>query len=520
MNSKVYGLLLLLIFMMMSCDDNTGSLGWDMMPSEDVIKSSTKIFEVTTKSVKADSVYARSSRGYIGRYTDPNFGYYEASFLTELNCLDNYRFPEVYKYDEATGKASGLLAGDTVSAYSLVVYYSTWFGDSLNACRMSAYMLNDQWLKERDPKNNHYRYTNIDVSKYYDKSGLLGSKAYTAYDATVSDAERNAVDSYGISTFYPNVTFPLDKAEGQRILDLNRTHPEYFKNSETFIENVFPGVYLKSDYGDGTILYVDRVDLKMKLRLHYVDSLGVAIKKKVTDSEGIAGEDSLYYSDQVVFASTKEVIQANRFANSDLIDKRVSEQDNTYMKTPAGIFTAAYIPYDEIYKELGNDTINSIKLVFTNYDQKSEYEYGMNVPSNVLLIRAKDVKDFFENNQINDDNTSYLVSHSSNNTYSFENIARLVTTTMKEKNQAKAASLSWSDADEKAWQEDNKLLLIPVSITSQTVPTSSGYYAEQTLAVEHNLEPTYVKLIGGTASENGKVKNPLQIEVTYTTFSR
>jgi len=520
MNSKISGLLTLLIFLMMSCDDNTGSLGWDMMPADDVIKSSTKIYEVTTQSVKVDSVYARSSTGYIGRYTDPNFGYYEASFLTELNCLDNYQFPQVYKYDEATGKASGIMAGDSVVAYNLVVYYSTWFGDSLNACRMSAYMLNDQWKKERNPHNTHYRYTNIDVSKYFDKADLLGSKAYTAHDASIPDSIRNATDSYGQKTFYPNVTFALDKKDGQRILDLNRTHPEYFKNSEAFIENVFPGVYLTSDYGDGTILYVDRVDLKMKMRFHYVDSLGVALKKQVTDSEGVAGEDSLYYSEQVVFASTKEVIQANKFSNSDLIEKKVAEEEHTYVKSPAGIFTAAYIPYDQIYEELGNDTINTIKLVFTNYDQKNEYEYGMNVPTNVLLIRAKDVKDFFENNKINDDNTSYIATHTSSNTYSFANIARLVTATMKEKALVKANSLAWSDADEEAWKEDNKLLLIPVYLTTQTV--SSSYYStsQETIAVEHDLEPTYVKLIGGTATEGGTVKNPLEIEVTYTTFNR
>lgn len=98
------------------------------------------------------------------------------------------------------------------------------------------------------------------------------------------DSVRKATDSNGNSTYYPNITFPLDKELGNKILKLNREYQEkkndFFDNSDKFIENVFKGVYLQTDYGDGTILYVDRVDLQMQFRFHYVDSLGVKLTKK------------------------------------------------------------------------------------------------------------------------------------------------------------------------------------------------------------------------------------------------
>lgn len=154
-----------------------------------------------------------------------------------------------------------------------------------------------------------YRYTNIDVKEYYNNETLLGRKAYTAYDTSVPDSVRNATDSSGNSIYYPNITFPLSKDLGNKILKLNREYQEgkndYFDNSEKFIENVFKGVYLQTDYGDGTILYVDRVDLQMQFQFHYVDSLGVKLTKKVTDKDGEAGSDSLYYATAVAFASTK-----------------------------------------------------------------------------------------------------------------------------------------------------------------------------------------------------------------------
>ena len=113
------------------------------------------------------------------------------------------------------------------------VYYSSWFGDSLNACRMSVYQLNE--------KLDRNRYTNI---------------------TSVTDEERNATDSNGDPTYYPHIDFTLDKDKYGN--DWYNRSASDFTDSETFIENVFKGIYLKNDYGDGTILYIDRVDLQMQ----------------------------------------------------------------------------------------------------------------------------------------------------------------------------------------------------------------------------------------------------------------
>ena len=150
MKVKYLGALLLAATLtFFGCDDNTGTLGIGMLPGSDGISAHTTTFDVTTRSVVADSVFAKTSTGYVGRFTDPQFGYYEASFLTELNCIDDFSFPEKYDFDKKTG----ILTDDTVAGVRLVVFYSTWFGDSLNACRMSAYKL--------DKRLERNRYTNI-----------------------------------------------------------------------------------------------------------------------------------------------------------------------------------------------------------------------------------------------------------------------------------------------------------------------------------------------------------------------
>lgn len=533
MRLKHIAALLIAALTFFACDDSTNTLGMGMLPESDEMRTDVMTFNVTTQSYLADAVYAKTSTGYIGRFTDPEFGDYTASFLTELNCTDNFRFsetlPDVYEeyYSGDTLKGRGTLVDENVTGLRLIVYYRSWFGDSLNACRMSAYELNDRWIQERQDGNKRYRYTDINTDDY--KGNLLGRKAYTAYDATVPDSIRSATDSNSNSTYTPSIVFNLDPEIGQNIYELNKKYEkgenDYFENADKFINNVFKGVYLQTDYGDGTILYVDQVDLQFQFRFHYVDSLGVALKKKINDDNGQIGDDSIYYGVQTLFASTKEVIQANQFANSNKMKEKSEEPQWTYIKSPAGIFTEAILPYDEIYKALSNDTLNAARLTFTNYNEKNNYKFSMDAPNNVLLLRKQDLKSFFEENKVNDNITSFTTTHNSvaTNQYTFQNIARLVSTCINEKKAArdKAREEAGGTWDEEAWDKEwntsnpdwNKVLLIPVTITTQ----STGSNTTTTTAVQHDLQPGYARLQGGDPNNGG---TKLTLEVTYTRFQK
>lgn len=533
MRPKHIGVLLIAALAFLACDDSTDTLGMGMLPESDGMAAHTMTFDVTTQSYLADAVYAKTSTGYVGRFTDREFGDYTASFLTELNCTDNFKFseilPDAYEeyYSGDTLKGKGTLVNDSVAGLRLIVYYKSWFGDSLNACRMSAYELNEQWAKERQDETKRYRYTNINTKDYIDQDKLLGRKAYTAYDATVPDSVRNATDSNGNPTYSPSIVFNLDPKIGQRIYDLNKAYERgennFFDNADNFINNVFRGVYFQTDYGDGTILYADQVDLQFQFRFHYVDSLGVALKKKVNDENGIIGDDSIYIGGQTLFASTKEVIQANQFINSNKLKEKANEKEWTYIKSPAGIFTEATLPYDSIYKALANDTLNAAKLTFTNYNEKNNYKFSMSAPSNVLLLRKQDLKSFFEENKVNDNITSFTAAHNgvATNQYTFQNIARLVSTCINEKKAArdKAREEAGEAWDEEAWNKEwnadnpdwNKVLLIPVTINTQ----STGTNTSTTTAVQHDLQPGYAKLQGGDPEKGG---TKLKLEITYTRF--
>lgn len=515
MKWKYLGALLAAITVFSACDEETGSLGMNMLPGSDEMSAHTVSFDVMTESVVADSVFAKTSTGYVGRFSDPDFGYYEAGFLTALASTEQFSLPEVYRETEwddegnAT-KATGMMTEDKVTAVQLVVFYNDWFGDSLNACRMSAYELNTTLDYDQ-------RYTDFDPKKYYDDSGLLGRVAYSAYDTTVPDSVRNATDSYGNRTYYPNIIFKLDPEEfGQkRILEPYRANPELFRGADALVKNnIFKGVYLTTDQGDGTILYAYQVDLQMQFQFYYTnDSTGVKLKKK-------DGTDSTYYAMETVFSSTKEVSQVNHFTNTDKLKAKAAEKGWTYLKSPAGIFTQATLPYDEIYEQLANDTLNAARLTFTNYHQEDTHDFAMSAPTYVLLVRKQDYRSFFENNEINDDVTSFIATHNQvgTNQYTFRNIARLVTTCINEKRQAQQeAGSDWNeDAWEAAHPDWDKVLLIPI-----TVMTDNSNQTTRIIGIQHDLAPGYTRLQGGPEREGGEgtpLKNPLKLEVTYTHF--
>jgi hypothetical protein len=398
------------------------------------------------------------------------------------------------------------MVSDKIYRTELILSYSSYFGDSLTASRMSVYQLDKALDKEAA------YYTDIDPTKYYSQSGLLGRKAYTAVDLSQTDSVRS------LSTYVPSLTFVLSNEIGQSILDKSR---ECEKNGTDFSKefmNLFKGIYVKSDYGDGTILYIDQIALNVIYECYVRDSdTGEILKMadEVTDSTAYS-----YRS----FVSTKEIIQANSFkSDKSVINNKVNETGWTYLKTPAGIYTQATLPLAKFEEKLSNDTLNVVKLAFTNYNQVSDgtSAFEMSAPDYVLLVREKDKDAFFKENKIADDVTSYLAQHNGINTnqYVFSNLSQLVSYCLEEKRGAVEQLANFGKIDDvtdengqpvttiEKWMEVtkwDKVAIIPV-----TVDTDSS---SNIVSVLNDLKPGYTKLKGGSTG------GALDLEVTYTSF--
>lgn len=505
-----YILIALVTLCFIGCDDNTGSLGLGMFPGSDqTINGKLTTFEVTTQSQLAENVFAKTSTGYLGKFTDPNFGFYEAGFMAQLHCYEGFTFPQICdtEVEADRNNPNAIMVSNEVYRTELRLVYTSYFGDSLTASRASVYELNKDLNKEQA------YYTSINPSEYYSPSDLLARKAYTAVDLSVKDSIRN------LSTYYPSITFTLPKSLGQEILDKSR---EAEKNKQEFAPifmDMFKGIYVKNDYGDGTILYVTQIELNVIYEV-YVRNTTTGEIYKTHDEKS----DSTGYSYRS-FVATKEIVQANSFKSDEtLIKEKVAETEWTYLKTPAGIYTQATLPLEKFEEELSQDTLNVVKLAFTNYNQSNDankYSFAMNAPTNILMVREKDKDNFFIKNKITDNITSYIAKQNAVNTnqYVFPNISQLVNTCLQEKKAAETELKTFGEIKDvldengvpvkniEAWKkatEWDKVAILPVSIVLDSNNNIVG--------ILNDLQPGYTKLKGG---ETG---SKLDLSVIYTSF--
>ena len=455
------GLLAALIY---SCDDATTGIGDSTIAAGDSIPAGAAVYDVYTRSILADSVYARTSTAYLGKYTDSQFGEFSADFIAQFNCTDNYEFPETVQ--EITG-------------IQMRMYYEKFFGDESNAMRMQIDTL-DKVIPEKELSTF---YTSVNPTQYYDENSKpIARKAFAATGASVNDTTIVNYDSWGnpTSTSYYWQDVKLPTSLGKYMYDKYKEDKNNYKNAENFIKNVLKGFYVHCTHGDGTILYFNDMQLRLNFK-YFIESKSGKLDSLVNGS--------------ATFAATKEVIQANRFQNSDRLKELIEEKDYTYLKTPAGIFTEVTLPIEDIHEMHMRDTLNAASITFTRYNEKSDKKYPMGIPQTLLMVRKCDMHNFFEKNKTFDGLTSFIAeyvgSSETANTYSFPNISSLITLCINEKKEGK------NEAD---W---NKVVLIPVKTETDSNGTIIG--------LKSNLDMESACLMGG---EN----HPLKMQILYTTF--
>ena len=558
-----YALIALLAITFFGCDDNTAGLGLGMFPGSDQnINGQLTTYDVTTESVPAGQIYAKSNIGYVGKFTDELFGTYQAGFLAELNCVEGTTFPGAYNYEKNTSfdnknKPTLTMVGEGADAadlkditiikdgdkvignihtIELYLWYDSYFGDSLTASRLSVYKLGDA-AKELDEGNAYY--TNIKPEEFYNPKNLLGTKAYTAVDLSVKDSIRN------LSSYVPSVhvSFKEEAAKEIGAKIIRKAYESGANFDRKALKEAFEGIYVKSDYGDGTILYIDQVQMNVVYKCYAIDSIsGKILPKKAAVEEG-ESKDSTYYGYRM-FNSTREVIQANSLDNDQTaMENCISNPDLTYIKSPAGIFTQVTIPVSEIAEKLQGDTLNAVKLGIPIYNETSEKKFGMTKPRSVLLIRKKYKDTFFEKNQLSDGTTSSLFNYADNSLsftqYTFNNITQMINNCLADREAAKNAlpmtfkvinpetnveETKTATTIEK-WEEYsewNKFVLIPVLVTKDS-SSSNSYYGTSSniISIQHDLKPGYVRLKGGSKKgADGKPdpNNVLKLEVVSTNF--
>jgi len=308
-----------------SCDEGTDNIGMSLTSSNDNINVSTHEFNVLTESFVPDSVYTYNNELYLGRITDPETDITVASsFMMQFNMVENTMMPEK---KEITDAHNGTIVADSCVIY-LTFDASKTFGDSTTAMKLR--------LSELDhPVADGVHYTNFDPVKegYIREGGLSVSRMYTYHDLTVKDSLR------ALSTYQPTITIRLNKPYtdkngvtynnyGTYIIQNYYDHPQYFKNSYTFTHQLCPGFNVETTDGQGLMAHFTSAQM---IIYYTYQSDELAEELEIEDNK---------FSSFLSVSSTDEVLQTITVKNDKAALKKLAETDQqfTYMKTPAGIF--------------------------------------------------------------------------------------------------------------------------------------------------------------------------------------
>lgn len=469
-----------------ACDDTTEGIGGSITNKIDNINISNSAFNVTTKSIVADSVLSRNNTGLIGKMKDPETGnYVKGDYMTQLSVLPTFSV-DTLDYIKQANKGS--IEAD--SCY-LLVSYNASYGDTIAPMKVTAYEMTKPMAEDKE------YYSNYDA---FEKGWVNENNQHWSSNYNLSNT--SDVKNFKI---YLNKKYKKDgktyKNYGSYIMQTYAEHPEYFKTNYKFLYNVCPGFYIKNVGGTGNMAKIWNTELIFYWTRH---------KTINKDSTAV----SIGYNR---FDGTEEVLQLNKIENDTENLKKLASKDQekcTYLKSPAGIFTEVTLPIKDIMKGHEKDTLNTATISFPRLNNENEDNpYNFATPSTILMVQKDSLQSFFEKSKLADSRTSYTASYSSTgtykNAYTFQNIANLVSAMYKNKGKGE----NW-----------NKVVLVPVNV----ITTTQGYTTVIS-KINHDMSLASTRLIVGTDDpdkdyttdeKTGKkvASGPIRIKVIYSKF--
>lgn len=468
-----------------ACDDTTEGIGGSITNKIDNINISDSAFNVTTKSIVADSVLSRNNTGLIGKMKDPETGnYVKGDYMTQLGVLPTFSVDTV-----AIKQANN----DSIEAYGcyLLISYIANYGDTIAPMKVTAYEMTKPMAEDQEYYSNYDAFKNGWVSE---------SNQHWSCNYNLSNT--SDVKNFKI---YLNKKYTKDgktyKNYGSYILQTYAEHPEYFKTNYKFLHNVCPGFYIKNVGGTGNMAKIWNTELIFQY-------------KRQTKAKD--GKDTIIVVSNH-FDGTEEVLQLNKIENDTKNLEELASQDQekcTYLKSPAGIFTEVTLPIEDIMNGHEKDTLNTATISFPRLNNENEDNpYNFATPSTILMVQKDSLQSFFEKSKLADNRTSYTASYSSTgtykNAYTFQNIANLVSAMYKNKGKGE----NW-----------NKVVLVPVNV----ITTTQGYTTVIS-KINHDMSLASTRLIVGTDDpdkdyttdkKTGKkmASGPIRIKVIYSKF--
>lgn len=486
MKFRLFTAIALTAMAIVSCNEETQDIGKSLTDEDDKLQVTTGIYQATSRSLLVDSVYAQNFDCYFGQVKDPETDtYVKSEFMTQFNLLEGVKFPEKSKMYQEDGE----VVADSCEIW-LYFNKNKCYGDSLTPLKMSVKELS----KPMDETIKYYSNYDPEEKGYIRTDGLKKQVMFTLSNLTYNDSIRSLsrytdIIRISLNDPYTDKNGKRYKSYGNYLLQNYYEHPEYYKNSYTFIHTICPGFYFQITDGLGVMANLGEIDIKLYFRY-----------KKDGDT---------YTKTTMEFAATSEVLQTCRVTNDkEGLKRLVADNTCTYLKTPSGIITEVTLPVWEIMDGHLNDSLLSVNMSFQRMNSDIILnDYVISAPSTILMIQKDSLFSFFEKERTYDYRDSFVATLSKN-TYSFKNMGNLVSLMFQERFIGELLDPDW----EKKHPDWDKVVLVPVTTyTSSATSTSTTTTVATVSSICNNISLTSTRLVGGNT--------PIKVNVIYAKFN-
>lgn len=460
---KISGILLVLscLFSFMACDENTTTIGSVISQGEVLITNDTlKNQNLYGVPIEIETFDSKSGNLMIGRIQSDKYGSLICSFVTRLMCAANLQIP-----DSLFSREDFI---DRVDSCKLVMgaERNGIIGDSLAPQVLSVYQLTKMLPSSI---NNTF-----DPSGYFDSSMPLASKSYTVSGISKSD-------SAFYNNSYVDIMVDLPVEFGKEIISKYKTDPSIFQWPQAMAENFIKGLYLDPIFGNGCIANINSV---------YIAVFYYSLSEKTTENEdGESTTEVIHVNNMTVpFTVSPEVLSSNNisYTPSSFITQKNSASTNgdVVITTPGGYISEVQFPVEDLimrYQQHDTNLSTVNDLILQIPAEAYDNEGGVGMPENLLLVKASEYEDFFANNNIPDNISSFTgIYNKSNGCYQFTSMRNYFLDLLKKGN---------------VTLEDYTFRIIPVEIGTEN---SNSYYGEGTTyvtkCVPYTAKPTMTML--------------------------
>lgn len=420
----------LTIGILASCEDEVSQTGGSLFNNEVQITVDSLTIDIAANSVATTAIDTKSTSNLLGRLDIADYGNLTASYVTQFLAASDLIIPDSIPVNRLDS-----------TKLILTMPRSGIIGDSLAPQKLTVFRLNRQL--PADIKSD------FNPAGYFDASDPVSSKNYTLSSINLSD-------SAFYSNQYLNLSVNLPKQWGIDAFNAYRNNPEIFQWPSSFCKE-FPGLYITQSFGRGAMANVDVA--KVLVYYHYYVERTV-VEDQLAVKKVIEMKDSA-----ALFTSAPEVLSSTifRYTESDYIRSLIASGKKLIV-APIGYNLDIVFPARKLLESYqnSNHTLSVINNLILNIPAAPvNNSYGLLPPANVLLIKKSEKDDFFANNKIPDNLSSFMGTYSSaNGRYEFTSMREYLVGLVEKGGQI---------------TEDDVLFeLIPVSVKTEVVTNSDG----------------------------------------------